>query len=707
MAANSAEHRRAVAQASATYAWMDPLAAYRRLRATGAKPILLDGSGAHPHARYAFIACNPLSEVRIDGDTIVETAESGLMDARIDPPLKAVRELASRYSGPAQPHPFTGGWIGLLGFAFGRAIEPTLPASPPAGVPDALFWLCPDAIVFDRRTQEATLYAADLEGDGAGAQERLHALRESVARGEPALVPAAEQSSPDATSRAEAWRRSLNETAFTQRVDHVKQLIHDGDLFQANLATRFTTPLPPGVDAADLFERLRRGNPSPYMALVESRYVSIVSGSPEQLFAVRGGKIQSRPIAGTRKRGRTPDEDLAMENELRNDAKEQAEHTMLVDLVRNDIAKVAVAGTVRVAEHGSVERYSHVMHLASLVEAQVRPATDLADWLAALFPGGTITGAPKVRATQRILEAEPVARGFYTGSIGYLGWSGEAEWNILIRTLQVQGRSAHVHAGSGIVADSDARREWKEAHRKAQAIRDVVEPPGEAGARTGDDAAVRLPGRLGEVVRTGSWEPPSAAKRHIGKRVLLVDNYDSFVHNLAGYCSALGAVVRVVRNDAAWEPVVEGFRPTHIVLSPGPGWPRDAGSTPDIAKNMHGKIPILGVCLGHQAIGEAHGGQVIHHPDGPVHGKPDSIAHDGSGLFAGLPSPIVATRYHSLIVDTDAMHPDWRVDARLADGTVMALRHEVAPTFGLQFHPESLCTPRGLELLDRFLESKA
>jgi anthranilate synthase/aminodeoxychorismate synthase-like glutamine amidotransferase len=314
----------------------------------------------------------------------------------------------------------------------------------------------------------------------------------------------------------------------------------------------------------------------------------------------------------------------------------------------------------------------------------------------ALFPGGTVTGAPKVRACQRIHEAEPVSRGLYTGSLGYLSWSGNAHWNILIRTLLLADGEATVFAGSGIVADSDPEREWKEANRKARALLDAAE------GRTGGAAM----DRLGEVTAHGSWSPPRPSRTLPGRRVLLVDNYDSFVHNLADYCAALGAEVRVVRNDADWRGAIAAFGPTHVLLSPGPGWPAEAGATVEIAREMAGKLPVLGVCLGHQAIGAAFGGTVEVHPKGPVHGRPDDVHHSGEGLFKGLPSPLKGARYHSLIVRDGTLGPDWAVDARLQDGTVAAIRHRRHPTFGLQVHPESLCTEGGLELLANFLESR-
>lgn len=655
--------------------WKEPLEAYLALRAAGLQPFLFDGLGAHPEARNAVLAFSPRVEVRIHGRDIEERWSDGALEVLQEEPVAYLRRRIGPPEGPAEG-PFTGGWAGAVGFGFARSLEPGLPAGARTALPDVLLRDCTEAVTFDRAARAWTLHVEE--------PERLAEVRALLLAPAPPVPPVAPAEAP--------WTTSMGQAAFEREVQRLKALVHDGDLFQANLATRWSAPC--RADPAALFAALQQANPSPWMALLEADGVALVSASPEQLFAVEGGRIRARPIAGTRKRGATPAEDAAMAAELRADPKEQAEHTMLVDLLRNDVARVSRPGTVRVAERMSVERYRHVMHLVSRVEGTLRDGVHPIDALAALFPGGTVTGAPKLRATQRILEAEPAARGFYTGSAGYIGRGHQAHWNILIRTLQLADGAAHVHAGSGIVADSDPAREWKEAGRKARALLE---------AATGQAGATGAATRLGEVEAAGAWEPPRAEPRHAGARVLLVDNEDSFVHNLADYCAALGADVQVVRNRADVAAAAAAHRATHVVLSPGPGWPREAPRTLEAARVLHGRLPVLGVCLGHQAIGEAHGGRVLVHPKGPVHGKADLVHHAGAGLFAGLPSPIEATRYHSLIVDPQGMGPGWTVDAWLADGTPMALRHASAPTFGLQFHPESLCTPLGLELLDRFL----
>lgn len=675
-------------QRSQEVAWLEPLDAYLRLRAGGHKPVLLDGLGLHPEARYAYVAFTPIHELKVEAPFTIDAGPAGSTETRGNVLGHMGRVLRDMHAAEHEDAPFTGGWVGFLSYEFSRIVEPTLPPrkSRP-GVPEALLVLHADALVLDRRARTARLFCANLDGDEAAVAARLGRvdaqLRREVAW--PRLPP----------PEPRTWAPSMTQDQFQVAVAEVRRLVHHGDLFQANIATGFTTEC--DADPAALFGALQQANPSPYMALWEQPQFAVVSGSPEQLVAVDAatGTVRSRPIAGTRKRGPTREDDERLERELLGDAKEQAEHTMLVDLVRNDVAKVAKAGSVRVPERMSVERYRHVMHLVSRVEGTLRDGLDAWDAVLALFPGGTITGAPKVRACQRIHEAEPVSRGLYTGSMGYLSWSGNAHWNILIRTLLLAEGQATVFAGSGIVADSDPEREWKEANRKARALQEAVE------GRVGSGATERL----GEVTPHGEWSPPRPPRRVVGKRVLLVDNYDSFVHNLADYCAALGAEVRVVRNDSDWRGEIAAFRPTHVLLSPGPGWPDEAGCTLDIAAELTGKLPVLGVCLGHQSIGQAFGGQVEVHPSGPVHGRPDLVAHEGRGLFKGLRNPFPATRYHSLVVRDGTLGPEWIVDARLADGTVMALRHREAPTYGLQFHPESLCTEGGLELLANFLET--
>lgn len=639
--------------------WLEPVDAYARLRALN--PLLLDGPGAHPEATQSHLAMGMLWEARCIDGRWSRTWADGSNDTLGDG-LVGLRHITALPDVPAAAG-FSGGLIGYFGYEATRLFEPTLAAPHPRRTPDIVLRLCRDAVVFDRRARTAHLHLADVDKDAMEARAKAY----QAAWSQPVSIGPAAPLGP--------WTPSLGEDEFLEAVARVRDLIHNGDLFQANIATRFTAPC--NQDPLALYAALARANPSPYMALLDFGDHQIVSSSPEQLLAMNQGTIRTRPIAGTRGRGTDAADDARLEQELLADPKERAEHTMLVDLLRNDVAKVSRPGTTRVTEAMSVERYQHVMHLVSQVEGTLREGVDFVDCMQAVFPGGTITGAPKHRACMRIEEAEPVARGPYTGSAGYLAWDGSAHWNILIRTLVLQDGVASLHAGSGIVADSEPAAEWAEANRKARSLR----------LESGPAAT-----RLGEVTRHGAWRP-ATPPGHVEAHVLLIDNYDSFVHNLSDACAHLGARTTVVRNDV---PVPPGDF-THVILGPGPGWPADSGSTMEVARTLP-DVPVLGICLGHQALAAAHGGSVQVAP--AVHGKTSPVHHNDPWL-ADLPDPFIATRYHSLVVTPPL---GWTATAWLGDGTVMAMRHPERPVVGLQFHPESFCTEGGLHILHRFLQ---
>ncbi len=675
--------------------WVDPLDAYRALRSAGHQVLLLDGLGDHPDSNLAILATTPLVEIRVDGG-VVERWRNGVVRHSPLDPGDYLDHLQAQWCGGPMEAGFTAGFVGYFGYEFAWHLDDRLPVPKAAdgNLPEAVLRLCLDAVVFDRKARTAMVHTTDVRAPSDAPDQVMKGLRRARDRAG-ALARAAATPAPPAStpSVGDRWSMSMDQATFEAGVRQIKSHVEQGDLFQANIATRFATPCQ--ADPAVLFARLQQANPSPYMALLDFGDHAIVSGSPEQLFTVQPGPegpvVTSRPIAGTRPRGEGA-EDEALEQELLSDPKERAEHTMLVDLVRNDVARICQPGTTRVAEAYSVERYRHVMHLVSSVTGHLRPETNLRDWLVALFPGGTITGAPKLRAVQRISEVEPAPRGPYTGSAGYLSLSGSAAWNILIRTLVLEGGHASVSAGSGIVADSDPAREWIEAGNKARALLEAATGDTGGGSTT----------RLGQVSQHGRWAPPKAP-RQVDARVLVIDNEDSFVYNLADYAAALGAQVRVLRNDGDWRRAIREFQPTHIIISPGPGRPEDAGCSIDVVRAMSGQVPILGVCLGEQAIAVAFGGRVVQHQ--PVHGKTSPVVHEGAGILAAAPQPWIATRYHSLTVSPHGLPTELEVTARLEDGTIMGLQHRQHPTVGLQVHPESLSTDRGLEIVLAFLET--
>jgi para-aminobenzoate synthetase component 1 len=272
----------------------------------------------------------------------------------------------------------------------------------------------------------------------------------------------------DNQKSAQELKVSLTETAFEEAVDKIKEYISQGDIFQVNLSVRQAQVLQ--TEPTEVYAALREVNPSPYMAYIHTPELQVVSGSPELLIKKTGDVLSTRPIAGTRSRGKDVQEDERLARELIENEKERAEHVMLVDLERNDLGRVCRYGTVEVDEFMVIERYSHVMHIVSNVKGLLSPEYDAYDVIDAVFPGGTITGAPKVRTMEIIEELEPVRRGLYTGSIGWIGYNGDMELNIAIRTMTVHEGVAYIQAGAGVVIDSNSSFEYKESLKKARAL---------------------------------------------------------------------------------------------------------------------------------------------------------------------------------------------------------------------------------------------
>ena len=362
---------------------------------------------------------------------------------------------------------------------------------------------------------------------------------------------------------------------------------------------------------------------------------------------------------------------------------------MLVDLGRNDLGRVSRPGTVTVSKYMEVERYSHVLHLVSHVEGRLRPDLDALDALRAVFPAGTLSGAPKVRAMQLIAAAEGERRGLYGGAVGYLGYDGNLDTAITIRSAVLRGGQAHVHTGAGIVAASVPEKEFEETEHKAAALRRAIE------------LAVEPRRRAARPIRAGAGrEPPM---------ILVIDNYDSFTFNLVQALEAAGADVRVIRNDAIDKAGVEAMAADPeanlrgIVVSPGPGDPAAGVSVATIEVARDHEIPLLGVCLGMQSMAAAFGASIVRAPT-LVHGEASEVTHDGAGLLAGMPPSFMAARYHSLAVDPATLPPELRVTAMSeVDRVVMGIRHVALPLEGVQFHPESVLTPQGPHLLANFL----
>jgi anthranilate synthase component 1 len=457
-----------------------PVSAFAKLR-RGPFAFLLESApaGGETWARYTFLGTEPRAAWRLRDGTVEDwSADAGWHGARRPAdPLDDLRARLAEHEPAEVPElgAFWGGAVGFFGYDVARLIE-RLPAPPPRAIdaPDALFVFTRAVVIMDNLRAQARVVVGVPVPAGAGraalAARHAEAEREIAAviarLRTPAPLPALEL---DARAVPAAGTSSIARADFERGVERIRAYIAAGDCFQALLARRIAVPL--DFEPASLYRALRVLNPSPYMYHLVLDGLELVGSSPELLVRVADGKVTVRPIAGTRPRGATPAEDEAMRAELLADEKERAEHAMLVDLGRNDVGRVARYGTVRVTELYAVERYSHVLHLVSQVEGELREGLTALDAFRATFPAGTMTGAPKVRAMEIIDELEPERRGPYAGAVGYIGAGGRRmDLAITIRTCVIAGGTAHVQAGAGIVADSVPAREWEETENKARAV---------------------------------------------------------------------------------------------------------------------------------------------------------------------------------------------------------------------------------------------
>ncbi|WP_226679381.1 aminodeoxychorismate synthase, component I [Mesobacillus jeotgali] len=413
--------------------------------------------------RYSIAAFNP--EIIFSGKnnqlTITQGGSSSTLEGN---PLELMKNQMEKYQVPAVEDlpDFQGGAIGYLSYDYARYIEklPAL-AKDDSGIPEVYFQLFKEWFVFDHQTDKLWLMVLTEKGQEQQAEDKLSEWKGLWEENTPA-IPAEKKPARD------DLQVSMDEAEFIEAVKKVQQYIAQGDVFQVNLSVRQSKPIE--TEAIEVYRQLRKLNPSPYMGYLHTQEFQLVSGSPELLAKVKGSEVSTRPIAGTRSRGRTDEEDLQLANELINNEKERAEHVMLVDLERNDLGRVCKFGTVEVNEFMVIEKYSHVMHIVSNVRGELAEGETWFDVVNATFPGGTITGAPKVRTMEIIEELEPVRRGPYTGSLGWFGFNGNMELNIIIRTMLVKDGMAHVQAGAGVVIDSIPANEYKESLKKAIAL---------------------------------------------------------------------------------------------------------------------------------------------------------------------------------------------------------------------------------------------
>jgi anthranilate synthase component 1 len=466
-----------------------PLSAYRKIRGQGESFLCESVEGGEHIGRYSFVGCNPRAVIKQTGPR-VELIENGKVvesftvgpeslggGATVKDGLAVVEQIMARYKPVAIPGlpRFSGGALGFIGYEFIHDIEPVVPRPPrdELNTPVMYFLIADELLVFDRVAQTITVLVNAVLGgrtpdeayeEAVGEIERIVALLEQPSDNAPVDVP---RETPEIH-----FTSNMTKETFLQNVERAKNYITAGDIIQVVGSQRFSTPVK--ASPVDLYRAARSINPSPYMFLLELEGFSLVGASPELHVRCEDRRVEIRPIAGTYRRGQTPEEDLALEKALLADPKERAEHVMLVDLARNDIGRVCDFGSVQVKDLMIIERYSHVMHIVSQVEGQLAEGRTPYDLMRATFPNGTLSGAPKIRAMQIIAELEQTARGPYGGCMGYFSFNGNLDCCITIRTALLKDGKAYVQAGGGWVNDSTPEAEFQETVNKAKAMLKAV-----------------------------------------------------------------------------------------------------------------------------------------------------------------------------------------------------------------------------------------
>jgi anthranilate synthase component 1 len=447
-----------------------PISAFLKLCPEGPACLLESAAGGEQVARYSFIGYNPFLTLRGEKGGAELSWRDGRRERRPGKPLTVLKEIMAEFRlEPREALPrFCGGAVGYFSYDIVAGLEPVGKMPPDEmELPEVYLQFMENVVVFDHFTHRVHLLVNQpvQEGGAIPAGKKAESALQEMMRLLAGTLP---ETTVTEKEKPAAPVADITEAGFTEMVRAAREYISAGDVFQVVLSQRFKVQA--DEDPFVIYRRLRSVNPSPYMFFLRNREVTLVGASPEMLTRVEGKTVTTRPIAGTRRRGHCAEEDLVLERELVADEKEMAEHVMLVDLGRNDIGRIARYGTVSVREYARVERFSHVMHLVSEVAGELAEGKDAIDALAACFPAGTLTGAPKVRAMQIINELEPTARGPYGGAVGYLDFSGNMDTCITIRTLVIKDGTAYIQTGAGIVADSVPEREYRETLHKAKAM---------------------------------------------------------------------------------------------------------------------------------------------------------------------------------------------------------------------------------------------
>ncbi len=456
---------------------LTPVLAYLKIESESPHAFLLESvEGGEKIARYSFLGCNPYLTIRASGD-VVEIARLGETKKRKGQLLDVMRKITERYKPVTLPGlpPFVGGAVGYFSYDTVRWVEKI----PQTGeddlkLDDAMMMFFSTILAFDHVRQQILIISnAFIEENAPQLQAKYQKALDEIEVLEALLSSPVSLPAFGKPGNGERVKSNFSKAEYLAAVDKAKEYIKAGDIFQVVLSQRFTAEV--SCDPFNIYRALRMVNPSPYMFFLKLDGCSVIGSSPEMLVRIVNGKTYYRPIAGTRPRGASEDEDALLAEELKADEKERAEHIMLVDLGRNDLGRVCEYGSVEVLDLMSIEKYSHVMHLVSSLRGDLRKDLDRFDALMACFPAGTVTGAPKVRAMEIIDELEPTKRGVYAGAILYLDFSGNLDSCIAIRTLVAKDGKACIQAGGGIVADSIPEKEFQETISKSRALVKAVE----------------------------------------------------------------------------------------------------------------------------------------------------------------------------------------------------------------------------------------
>jgi anthranilate synthase len=578
--------------------------------------------------------------------------------------FSAIRAIVKLFSSPCDDQ------LGLYG-AFGYDLTFQFEAirlkhARGADQRDMVLYLPDDLVVVDRQKETAFRYRYEFE---VGKESTRSA----------SATPYVEAATKEGGPQQHGSDHAPGE--YADAVRRAKELFKRGDLFELVLGQTFREPCQ--RKPSEIFRWLLEHNPAPYALLLNlGRAEHLIGASPEMYVRVEGTRVETCPISGTIARGQDPIEDAERIRELLNSEKDESELSMCTDVDRNDKSRICEPGSVRVIGRRQIELYSRLIHTVDHVEGTLRPGFDALDAFLTHTWAVTVTGAPKLAAIQRVEDEEKSPRAWYGGAIGRIGFDGNLNTGLTLRTVRLKQGIAEVRAGATLLYDSDPELEERETRVKASAFLDAVK-----GRLT---SPARLPG-LGQ---TG-----------LNKRVLLVDHEDSFVHTLANYFRQTGATVSTLRRDIALARIADE-RPDLVVLSPGPGTPSDFALAETIARAIQLGLPLFGVCLGLQGIGEYFGGK-LSVLDYPMHGKPSRINVLGGRSFEGLPRQFVAGRYHSLFIEREGLPADLAVTAVTDDGLIMGLEHRSLPISAVQFHPESILTldgETGLRLVNRVME---